>query len=86
MFYLASDLKLMTAPVRSDPGSAGLEVGAPRALFQTRLPFQGVAGLDTRQWYDVTADGQRFLLNLPWEESGSPITVILNWTAALNKK
>ena len=75
----------MAAPVRSDPASAGLEVGAPTALFQTRLLIQGVAAPDPRQHYDVTADGQRFLLNLAAEESGSPITVILNWTAGLKR-
>jgi hypothetical protein len=85
LYYLASDLKLMAAPVRGDPAGAGLEVGAPMALFQTRLTLQGVGAPDPRQTYDVTADGQRFLLNLAAEESGSPITVILNWTAGLRR-
>jgi hypothetical protein len=37
------------------------------------------------QQYDVTSDGQRFLLNLEVESSALPITVMLNWTAGLKK-
>ena len=34
--------------------------------------------------YDVTADGQRFLVNAAADVSkSSPITVITNWTAGL---
>ena len=86
LFYLASDLKLMVASVTGDPAGVGFEVGAPTALFQTQLPYFGTGAPDLRQAYDVTADGQRFLFNLPAEESGSPITAILNWTAALQDR
>ena len=30
-------------------------------------------------------DGQRFLLNGPPQDPGPPMTVVLNWTAALKK-
>ena len=34
--------------------------------------------------YDVSRDGQRFLVNLPLEWSNSsPITVVTNWTEKL---
>jgi hypothetical protein len=34
----------------------------------------------------VTPDGQRFLINVPLEEDApSPITVVLNWAAELQK-
>jgi hypothetical protein len=36
--------------------------------------------------YDVTADGQRFLLNMPPEQVVPPIEVVLNWTSVLNRK
>jgi hypothetical protein len=42
--------------------------------------------VDTRQQYDVTPDGQKFLLNT--ELGGTttpPITVVLNWAAGLKK-
>ena len=39
-----------------------------------------------RQQYDVTHDGQRFLVNMPIEhEAASPIDILINWTAALKK-
>ena len=39
-----------------------------------------------RWFYDVSADGQRFLVNTV-EELGAaaPITVVVNWTAALKQ-
>jgi hypothetical protein len=49
-------------------------------LFQTRpIP-------NTWNFYDVSADGQRFLLNLPLEwSSAAPITVVTNWTEKLKQ-
>jgi hypothetical protein len=36
--------------------------------------------------YDVTADGQRFLVALqPEGRSGIPLTVVMNWDAGLKK-
>ena len=45
------------------------------------------AGL--RYSHDVSADGQRFLVNTMLEQEqirSAPITVALNWTAELKKK
>jgi hypothetical protein len=58
----------------------GLSPAAPRLLFQTRsLP---------RTWnmFDVTLDGNRFLVATPLERaSSSPITVVANWTGGFKK-
>jgi hypothetical protein len=35
--------------------------------------------------YDVTADGQRFLMATVAETAPSPITVVTNWAADLNR-
>ena len=36
--------------------------------------------------YDVTADGQKFLINsLPREGVSAPLTLLVNWTAALSR-
>jgi len=35
--------------------------------------------------YDVSADGQRFLVNLAEEEGAAPLFVIVNWPAELKK-
>jgi Tol biopolymer transport system component len=81
LFYLAPDQMLMAVPVTS--GRGRFEAG-PMSLFRTRLVLTGsqISGWDTM--YDVTADGQRFLLNGPPADPGPPITVVLNWTAGLN--
>jgi hypothetical protein len=34
--------------------------------------------------YDVTSDGQRFLVRYPTTDVGPSITVVLNWQRALN--
>ena len=60
---------------------AAFESGQPAALFQTQ-----VSGFTAPNRYDVTADGQRFLVNGAVEEtSKTPINVVLNWTSTLRK-
>ena len=77
LFFLSPDVRLMAAPITVQ-GST-LNVGTPVALFRTKLsgPFGGIGG-NIRNQYDVAADG-RFLMNIPTEDTTSPITVILNW-------
>jgi hypothetical protein len=59
--------------------------GIPNPLFT--VPIRGGGGLTTLSpYWDVTADGQRFLVNSPVEESSSsPIVVVMNWTTGLRK-
>jgi eukaryotic-like serine/threonine-protein kinase len=79
LFYVAADNRMMAVPVTM--GSDGQPVfGTPTALFQTRVV--GVAGV-LRQQYVVSADGQRFLMNVTADEAvTSPITMLLNWNFA----
>lgn len=84
LFYMAPDEKLMAVSIESKGTS--LQFSNPTPLFETRLPngFAAVTGF--RQQYDVTADGQRFLMNTtPRQAAEVPITVVLNWTAGLKK-
>ena len=57
-----------------------IEVGQVRPLF---------SAIDTTQGnpiYDVSADGQHFLLRtFPEEKSHDPLTLVQNWTAGLKK-
>ena len=77
---VAADGQMMSVSV--DSGGAGPKLGKPTPLFQTRLDLE----LIQRQQYDVSADGKRFLLAQPLEESTSvPITVIVNWPELLKK-
>jgi hypothetical protein len=40
--------------------------------------------MEFRNHYEVTADGQRFLINTLVEETNdTPISVVVNWTADL---
>jgi eukaryotic-like serine/threonine-protein kinase len=85
LFYIASDQQLMSVEVRLPPRNldSDLEVGKSAPLFQVRA-VPSVYDQNQQQ-YDVTAHSQRFLLNAPVEQSGKPITVILNWTVALKR-
>jgi len=78
LFYISADKRLMAVPVKLD---GTFESGQPTPLFLTL-----VSSYLSPDRYDVSADGQRFLMNSPFEEtSGSPINVILNWTSTLKK-
>jgi Tol biopolymer transport system component len=75
ILYTAFDGKVTSVEVDA---SHGLRVGTPKALFQ--LP-EGTAF----NW-DVSADGERFLLNVPVIKSSSvPLSLVVNWTAGLRK-
>jgi serine/threonine protein kinase/Tol biopolymer transport system component len=78
IFYLTPDNKLMAAAVNGKGGS--FQVGAVKPLFGTQAAPGG------RNRYDVSPEGQRFLINTaPEQTSSSPITIVLNWTAGLKK-
>jgi Tol biopolymer transport system component len=75
LFYFSADLKLMAVPI-----TLGTSVvpGTPQELFANT----GLTG------YAPSADGQRFLVNVPAGGEGAtapPITVVLNWTAGLKR-
>ena len=83
LFYLSSDGHVMAVPVNT--GVSFSTGGAPVALFQAN-PRQPVSYLDIFA-YDVTRDGQRFLINTDVKPADTvPITVVLNWTAGLKTK
>ena len=77
LFFFAPDNRLMAAQVRSDGPS--FEVGSIRPLFQSRR-----MGLEFR--YGVAKDGKRFLVNGGLPQEPSPITLVTNWTAEVEKK
>ncbi len=61
--------------------ASGFRAGARKTLIAT--PILGL--IDGRTPYDVTRDGQRFLLRQPAGPPGSAMTVMLNWTEKLKK-
>jgi hypothetical protein len=77
LFYLAPDGGLMALSVSVAPA---LALGTPALLFRVALASQQWGG----NQYDVTRDGQRFIINV--DETGgetAPIAVILDWASAL---
>jgi eukaryotic-like serine/threonine-protein kinase len=82
LFCLSSDGHVMATPVNT---GANFNASAPVALFQAN-PRQPVPYLDIFA-YDVTQDGQKFLINTDVKPAESvPMTVVLNWAAELKKK
>ena len=83
LFFVAPDQTLMAADIKSSRTS--IDVAPPRALFPVRTKWIEIQA--AARHYGVTADGQRFLVaNATDEAQSAAITVILNWTAAFNKR
>jgi serine/threonine-protein kinase len=78
LFFYSLDGQLTAVPVGGD---TALDVGTAVPLFRAPL-LPG--GIGVRQQYDVTRDGQRFLLNLITDDTPTAtITVVVNGTAGL---
>jgi eukaryotic-like serine/threonine-protein kinase len=77
LFYRAGS-KVMSVEVKT--GAGKLEAGNPKLLFDVPRSRPDPA-------FDVSADGQRFLLVVSSEEAGvaRPITVVLNWQASIKR-
>jgi hypothetical protein len=74
------DLQNNLTAVEVEASTAGFQSGASRKLFQ----FHGAGGL----WrYDVSPDGERFLVTDPLDEDlSSPVTLITDWTRRLEAR
>ena len=84
LFFIGGNRKLMAVAVSTR--GAGLDVGASTPLFD--MPIRGpLAGRTAWQrYYAVASDGQRFLVKAGDETTASsPMTVVLNWTSALDR-
>ena len=77
IFYAGLGGTLMAAEIAITKGS--IEVGEVRSL--------GIPATTPDYRYDVSADGQRFLVAVPREQKSSEsLTLVYNWTALLKKK
>lgn len=78
LFYHAPDGKLMAVSVQS---GTTLETITTTALFEFRTN-----GNMANTYYDVTQDGQRFLLSAIVEtETKAPLPLVQNWLAAVKR-
>jgi serine/threonine protein kinase len=80
LFYLSPDSKIMAVPVKT---GANFDAGAPLALFPAN-PREMFATSELFS-YDVSQDGQKFLINTQLKTAMTPMSVVLNWTAKLNQ-
>jgi eukaryotic-like serine/threonine-protein kinase len=74
LFYMSLDRKIMSVSIKTGPP---FEPGVATPLFDSP---------SVNQSYDVTPDGGRFLITTePDEQRVRPLTLFVNWTAALKK-
>jgi dipeptidyl aminopeptidase/acylaminoacyl peptidase len=77
LFYTAPDGNMMAVTVDGS-GPSFKVIGDARRLF----PFRKV---NARWSYDVTRDGQRFLVITADDRAPTPMSVVLNWTSDLER-
>jgi dipeptidyl aminopeptidase/acylaminoacyl peptidase len=81
LFFLSRDRKLMAVSVKMGPS---LEFSPPATLFETRAHEPLTA--EEFFIYDVSADGQQFLIDVNAEQNSlPPVDIILNWASQLPK-
>jgi hypothetical protein len=81
LFYLSAEGKMMSVPVGK---GANFEAGQPVALFETHRR-QPMSVLDFFS-YDVSPDGQKFLLATKVDEdTTAPLGILMNWESEMTK-
>jgi serine/threonine protein kinase len=80
LFYVNIENELMAVPIESSGESREIELGSHVRLFRLRTPQPISRGF---YQYDVTSDGQRFLVISKEREEAA--TVVLNWQAGLEE-
>lgn len=78
LFWVAPDGMLRAVPMFLRPGRP-IEPGQAQVLFPAHV---GAVSSASEPQYDVSPDGQRFVLNTVTNEPNSTVVVILNWKAA----
>lgn len=74
LFYLAEDNTLMAVPVKGT--GSKFEIGTARPLFRTNPSLLT---------YDVSPDGNRFIVLTAAPEATAPITLVENWPSDFKK-
>jgi serine/threonine protein kinase len=84
IFFASIDGKVMSAAVNGS--GSGFEIGEVRALFDLRARRDSVTGIPL-PLFDVSPDGQRFLVNRVLAETpgSASLTLVVNWPALLTK-
>jgi Tol biopolymer transport system component len=80
LYYFTGDGKLVAVDVG---GGATLKLGQPHVLFAPPI-WGGGTAREVHRW-DVSADGQKFLIPTMPAQAKTQFTVWMNWQAALKK-
>ena len=79
LFYMAPDRKLMAVGI--DTAGGNFKAGLPQVLFAS-----SVTNIHhSYRQYDVSHDGQRFIINTRAEQNWEPITLYANWERELKR-
>ncbi len=79
LFYIALDSRIIAVEVAAN---TTFTRGQTRPLFLAPMSTGAGPTLD----FDVSSDGTRFLVNALAEQGADAITVVMNWTAALERE
>ena len=79
LFYRSGN-QLMAVSVQTDPT---FRAGRPEVLFQG--PYQGAGNPAGLQYYDISPDGERFLMTKTAVQEAGQINVVLNWFEELKR-
>jgi Tol biopolymer transport system component len=81
LFYLSTDGKVIAVPISTN---GSFQAGTPVTLFQTHRR-QPMSSQDLFS-YDVSAEGQKFLVATKLDEArAAPLSVLLNWASGIEK-
>ena len=84
LFFFSGDGDLMAVSITSSESASGLfKAGIPKRLFQAPIVAGGRA-TNVHRW-DVTSDGERFLISTVAQRNMPPISVVLNWQVDLKQ-
>jgi Tol biopolymer transport system component len=81
MYYMTPDSKLVAVPVKS---GSSFEAGAATVLFQA-YPREAAFATSEQYFYDVSKDGQKFLINAQIRSAMAPLSVVHGWNLELKK-
>jgi eukaryotic-like serine/threonine-protein kinase len=82
LFYFTPDSMLMAVSVSAN--GAAFQPGVPKPLFRAAILGGTGDGANSAWRWDVSPDGQRFLMNTALEDTAAPpVTIVLNWQSAL---
>jgi serine/threonine protein kinase len=80
LFYLSGDGKIMAVQVKT---GANFDAGSPVELFQADA--REMVATSEEFSYDVSKDGQKFLINTQIKTAQTPMSVVLNWDSKFGK-